>query len=276
MRGRWLCKMEFQRGGWVHWHLVVIGFDRIDQALLEKCWRHGFVWVRRAGEAELRYVCKYVGKAGSFPAFVYQRPIRSVKIIRTSPGFWSVDGAAERADSVSEDGGRAVAYDAEPVEPRLPIFKSYGQMIQEGEERTVCRERSAYELGRDRYTMLKLPIWEVLRVLKTLGVRLQEASPGWMGVAVNSKLWWGYVMGRLGAALLRRDGSNAGRAGRADQREAAGTTRLVDHEEQGATDPARLHLIHCANPPSWARWLTWAIEWEYGWRDPSSGLEYVE
>lgn len=89
LSGRWICKLEFQEGGWVHWHLILLGITRIEHSELERLWGHGYVWIERMNPKNLKYMAKYVAKGDGCPAFLYAEKPRSVKIIRTSKGFWN-------------------------------------------------------------------------------------------------------------------------------------------------------------------------------------------
>ncbi|MHB1767178.1 MAG: rolling circle replication-associated protein [Phycisphaerae bacterium] len=170
LTGKWLCKMEFQQGGWVHWHIILLGFEYLDHADLTRLWGHGFVWVRKAVERDLRYTCKYFSKDGAIPAFLYLRPIRSVKFIRASPGFWAKEHVPV---STEEQSGRN-DWDAEPEPLRLPIYTSIGQMIENGEGATVCRDQDG------RYAQIRVPFWLVVPILKARGVRVVGSVNGWM------------------------------------------------------------------------------------------------
>lgn len=88
LRGKWLCKLEFQEDGYVHWHIVLLGRDFIEHALLERCWTHGYVWVERLNQKRVTYLCKYVAKAGKIPAWLYGERPGSVRVVRVSHGFW--------------------------------------------------------------------------------------------------------------------------------------------------------------------------------------------
>lgn len=88
LKGKWICKLEFQEGGWVHFHLLILGVERIEHATLKEAWGHGFVWIKRLNKTNCMYLTKYVAKGDAIPAFLYDEPPRSVKIIRVSPGFW--------------------------------------------------------------------------------------------------------------------------------------------------------------------------------------------
>ena len=86
--GKWICKAEFQRGGWLHFHLIILDVEKIPFETLLRCWGHGGVRINRLRKERVMYLCKYVSKGGQTPAFLLGEAPRSVKIIRTSPGFW--------------------------------------------------------------------------------------------------------------------------------------------------------------------------------------------
>jgi hypothetical protein len=98
LKGLWLCKMEFQSGGWTHFHLLILGPTFIDHDLLTRCWRHGHVWVKRLSRQNCLYLTKYVAKGGRTPLWLYGEPPRSVKIVRVSPGFWPVEDRRPKRD----------------------------------------------------------------------------------------------------------------------------------------------------------------------------------
>lgn len=88
LKGRWVCKLEFQSGGWVHWHIILLGIDRIEHALLSEAWGFGYVWVKRMTKRRVMYLTKYIAKNSQVPAWLYGERPRSVKVVRVSPGFW--------------------------------------------------------------------------------------------------------------------------------------------------------------------------------------------
>lgn len=113
--GRWFCKLEFQTGGWVHWHLL-IDAKRIEHSHLQEAWQHGFVWVERATTDTRKYLCKYVSKAGDLPAFILAERARSFKVVRVSRGFW------DEIRSRPED---------QPVRRQpLPFYRTLGQVLE--------------------------------------------------------------------------------------------------------------------------------------------------
>ncbi len=88
LTGRWFCKLEFQSGGWVHWHLIIDGVKFIPHDELERLWGFGFVWIKPASPRNIAYCAKYLAKDGALPAFVLADRARALKVVRVSPGFW--------------------------------------------------------------------------------------------------------------------------------------------------------------------------------------------
>lgn len=183
--GRWLCKLEFQKDGYVHFHLVVLGISRIEHSLLEHAWGYGFVWIERLNPARIRYVCKYVSKAGDLPAFLYFEPCRSVKVIRVSPGFWG---------------------DTEPRPPRekpeptqeLSAYVPIGMMIERAEHETVVRDD---ETG--RFHCIPMGLGELGHWLSQRGAECIGLRKGWIEFK-------GYAWRRLAkwAPADRREATN--------------------------------------------------------------------
>ena len=88
LKGMWLRKLEFQAGGWVHFHLVLDYDGFIAHSKLLELWGYGHVWVNRWNSKRARYVCKYMSKAGEVPEWILLEKPRSVKVVAVSPGFW--------------------------------------------------------------------------------------------------------------------------------------------------------------------------------------------
>lgn len=89
LKGKWVRKMEFQEGGWVHWHLVILGERFIYNSVIEECWRHGHTKTKGLNKQRALYMTKYVSKGNcGLPAFIWGEAPRSVKVISASPGFW--------------------------------------------------------------------------------------------------------------------------------------------------------------------------------------------
>lgn len=128
LTGRWLCKMEFQRGGWLHFHFVILGVKHIPHDRLTAAWGMGFVWVNRITRKRTDYLCKYVSKDGAMPTFLYGEKSRSVKVIRTSPGFWQ-----------------------RPPKPRperrhfqqIAAYRTVGEGLEQARKRVILRSGSA-------------------------------------------------------------------------------------------------------------------------------------
>lgn len=88
LSGKWLRKMEFQRDGVIHFHVLLLGVNYLKHETLASCWRHGFAFVSRCTGAKVDYLCKYAAKGGGFPEFLLLERPRSVKFVSVSSGFW--------------------------------------------------------------------------------------------------------------------------------------------------------------------------------------------
>jgi len=88
LSGRWMRKMEFQEGGWVHFHLVLQYAGFINHNEITRLWGHGHTWVDRWQGGHCFYIAKYMSKEGQFPDWLLFEKPRSVKIVSVSPGFW--------------------------------------------------------------------------------------------------------------------------------------------------------------------------------------------
>lgn len=89
LNGRWFCKMEFQGGKWVHWHLAIDTPHFVPKAVHARLWPYGFSDYRALTAKNVRYICKYISAADDCPDFLYFERPRSVKIVRVSSGFWT-------------------------------------------------------------------------------------------------------------------------------------------------------------------------------------------
>lgn len=113
LRGKWLCKMEFQEDGWVHWHIVLVDVGKIPHhkfCKLYDLWGRGSINVKPLTEENAKYLMKYVAKDGNIPGWIYGYPSRSVKVVRPSQGFWNDEQArkaAERTASRKADGDKS-------------------------------------------------------------------------------------------------------------------------------------------------------------------------
>ncbi len=168
LTGRWLCKMEFQRGGWVHWHLVIRDVEYIDQTALTEIWGHGYVWVQRMKPGRLRYICKYIAKGDALPAFILLEPIRSLKIIRVSPGFWPDDG----------EPAKPPASHTERTETVLAgCYVCIGQQLEAARESSVCQD-----LDTGRFHRVTRAVHEVVLEIVGAGGRVLGTERGWVVV----------------------------------------------------------------------------------------------
>lgn len=159
LTGRWICKLEFQRGGWVHFHIIVLGLRFIEHAKIQTAWRMGYVHVRRLTAKASRYLSKYVAKDGQLPAFLMLEPLGSVKVVRTSRGFWNRNGPAPRPTTDREA--------AEPPTFRIAAYCSIGDSIERRDRQTIVESRG-------RFRHLASPIEEV--IFAQLGKGLQFAG----------------------------------------------------------------------------------------------------
>jgi hypothetical protein len=136
LTGKWVRKMEFQRGGWVHWHIIILDVERIESDVLASAWGHGFVKVKKLTKKRCIYTCKYVGKPGvGAPAWLYGERPRSVRIIQSSPGFWP---AEDRKPSTYCP---IYAKYGPPRPQRIGGFRPIGAGLREGRGCTIRDQR---------------------------------------------------------------------------------------------------------------------------------------
>lgn len=164
LKGQWFCKMEFQKGGWVHWHIIILGIVRIPHAELASMWGRGHVWIHRLNERRVRYCCKYVSKGAPVPAWLYGEPAKSVKVVRVSPGFW---GESEPRPPREPD-------PLDEPRKRFPFWRSIGDKIEASRRTVVIRDA---ETGRAATCQADFG---------TLLVKLLERSCGVVG---NDRGW---------------------------------------------------------------------------------------
>lgn len=162
LSGRWICKLEFQQGGWVHWHLLVLDIDRIEHSVLDDAWGHGFVWIKRLTAETRRYMTKYVAKGGGLPAFLYAEKPRSVKIIRTSPGFWGEE--SQPSDPPRPD-----------RMPPLPAYRPIGESLRVQDAQTIVVEEG-------KYRCVKQPFRSILDRLMATGGRVVRRDGSWLEI----------------------------------------------------------------------------------------------
>jgi len=89
LNGKWIRKMEFQNGGWIHFHLIIDSPKYIPHEHLNMLWGFGYTWINVAKWSKVKYFCKYISKKfEDVPPYLYMERMRSVKIIACSPNFW--------------------------------------------------------------------------------------------------------------------------------------------------------------------------------------------
>lgn len=164
-KGRWLSKMEFQEGGWIHFHLLILGIDYIKHSVLWDAWGHGYVFINRMTPKRIGYFCKYVSKEGAYPSWVYGQRLRSMKVIRVSPGFW---GHGQTTPSTTSQ-----------KKPPLPFYLTIGHSL----DRHVgyCRIRD--ENG--RYRKLPVSAQELRQALIRRGAEVGKLERGWVPVVTS-------------------------------------------------------------------------------------------
>lgn len=180
LTGRWLCKLEFQKGGWPHWHIIILDVPKIPHAELLTMWDKGHVDVRRLSPKNIRYVTKYTCKGGDLPAWLLAERSRAVKIIRVSPGFWKRDdddGEPTQEHIDPHTDADTIDYDPDAPTRIAGMYKPIGQKIDEAHARhTGCM------IARDQdgnYNHATADFATVLLVLHTMGCRVLSNVHGW-------------------------------------------------------------------------------------------------
>lgn len=161
LTGRWICKMEFQEGGWVHWHLIVLGVSRIEHAALSSLWGFGHVWIKRMNRQSLRYMTKYVAKGDGLPAFLYAERPRSVKVIRTSKGFWN-DPPKNRPTPVRDES------------PQLEAYRPIGESLRRADSTSIVED----EFG--GFRSYQVPLDQLLSDLRATGYLVVNRVGSWL------------------------------------------------------------------------------------------------
>lgn len=176
LKGKWFCKLEFQRGGWVHWHLLILDVGRIPHDELARMWGYGHVWVRRLNHRNVKYCTKYTVKSGGVPLWLYGQRPRAIKIIRVSPGFWGEQraGGLERTKPPDEEDPYDI-YGPGPS-PVLPIYEPIGDAIERNRDRIVARDDSGH------YRHLHADLGSLLVELLELGCGVVEVHQGWLHI----------------------------------------------------------------------------------------------
>lgn len=164
LKGKWFCKMEFQDGGWVHWHIIILGVERIPHAKATELWGRGHVWLRRLNLRNIRYCTKYVAKDGQVPQFLYGEPPKSIKIVRVSPGFWGDTEPKEPDD------------DPPPKRKRWPYFVPIGEKIERARAQVVVHDEEG------KFRTVQADLGPLLAALMVRGCGLIGTVEGWFAV----------------------------------------------------------------------------------------------
>ncbi|MEL6310969.1 MAG: hypothetical protein AAFQ17_01165 [Pseudomonadota bacterium] len=229
LSGRWFCKMEFQKGGWVHFHLIMVDVGRIPHAKLAELWGHGFVSVKRLTPKAVRYCTKYLAKGEDIPAFLFNERPRSIKIIRVSPGFWARHQVRPKVEPSEPD-----PLD-EPPPMRVNGYIPIGQKIDDRWDSFTLRD----EEGKWRHGTCDLG--QLLAALLMMGCGVVGRRHGWLLIDGD--------MDDVQDAILIVQHSMRIR----EEREPA------SGEGQGPRRRRRLDLINSSNPhtrlPNWLRRL---------------------
>lgn len=169
LTGRWICKLEFQRGGWVHFHIIVLGLKYIEHGKIRDAWRMGHVHIRKLTQKAASYLSKYVAKDGQLPAFLLLEPLGSVKVIRTSRGFWQLS-ERPKGKTAEEHGSR-------PPTLRLAAYPTIGESIERRDRQTIVESRG-------RFRMLAAPLEEVLYAQLGHGMHYVGRVGRWIHLAL--------------------------------------------------------------------------------------------
>lgn len=125
-------KLEFQRNGWPHWHVILDYKKKIDHSRLLDLWSYGFVEIQRIKSKSLKYLFKYVAKGleSTLPSWFlqYSRP----RIIQTSKIFPS------KEPSHNSHEGRA------PSLERGGVPESLGQRLKRWDKTLLVKDGYHY------------------------------------------------------------------------------------------------------------------------------------
>ena len=170
LKGKFICKLEFQKSGFVHWHILLLDVGFIKPVLFRQIydlWGKGSVNVKPLTEENLNYLTKYVAKDGSLPGWVYGYPARSIKVVRPSQGFWKDEQAAKACERTArrkaEEGGKSEGEE-----------EGFYQPI--GEKVRV--EKVLFKVA-DKYFSVEAPRCNVLRIMRNCCGR-PRVDGGWL------------------------------------------------------------------------------------------------
>ncbi len=170
LTGKWMRKMEFQDGGWIHFHLVIDHAGFIPQSDIQELWGHGFVWVNRWKESIAPYMTKYVAKDGMVPGWILSEKPKTVKIISVSPGFWETPSVKQDKEKKQPDPwGKSGCYI--PIVVRLEEYRN----------KTLCKEG----VEAPRFFTLNVHIGFLLNVCRKFRVDILGGEDGWIHLDVD-------------------------------------------------------------------------------------------
>lgn len=247
LKGRWFCKLEFQTGGWVHWHLIILDVNKIPHDVATTLWGHGHVWLRRLNKKNVKYVTKYTVKGGDVPAWLYAERPRSVKIVRTSPGFWGELGRKKKADD--DEPAEPDPYDEYgPREQVIEgVYVPIGHRIDTGGDRFVVRD------DRGKYARGDVDLGTLLACLMDEGGYVVGTRSGWLAIDAS---WAQLDRAVHQARAIHRPEGDA----RPDRRE--------EGRRRPRSGRGRLHSIETGNPDATKRRFTWLDHWCMQHYDP--------
>lgn len=186
LTAKWCAKMEFQTGGWVHWHLAVETTGFVKPGDWPRLWPHGFAKAQRLNRQRCNYFCKYFAKSGDVPAFLYFERPRSVTIVRSSPGFWDHEARAEQPEPVDASQRELTPPSEEPPDdgesglPSLPVakhacpcFVPLGHRLTQAHGRVLLISRP-HRRAKRQYRVIKACIYSVICTASLAGCRIMR------------------------------------------------------------------------------------------------------
>lgn len=171
LKGQWVRKLEFQENGNVHFHLIILGSRWMDHKIIEEAWGHGFVFVKSLTRKHVDYLAKYVAKGGDVPAWLYGEPIRSVKIVSASPGFWGDTEPQER--------------EHKPPGFGLSAYRPIGESIRRAHCESIVHDEES-----GRFDKIHLDVGWALQRLFQSGHKPARVVKGWYEFDISADAFW--------------------------------------------------------------------------------------